>query len=69
MPTVDQPTKAPTRKVLSGGLWGALAVLVLGVGAALGLDVPGVDEGSLPTGEALTLLVTGAAAWFTRERA
>lgn len=64
---VNQPTKAPTRKVAASGLWGALVVVALLLLHAAGVEVPGVDPAELPAGEVLTLLVTVAAGYISRD--
>ena len=62
MPTIDQPTPAPTRKVAAGGGTGAATLVLLWVASLLGVEMPE------PVAGAIVLLASGLAAYFTRER-
>lgn len=66
---VDQPTKAPTRKVKGAATWGLAGVLAIGVLDGLGIAIPGCDASALPITEALTGLVAVVGGYLTRDRA
>ena len=64
----DQPDRQPTRKVTGSAAAGFAVVILLSVGHAVGLEVPGVDLEGLPVSEAFTGLVMFATAYLTKER-
>jgi hypothetical protein len=63
MTLVDQPSAAPTQKVVAGGAAGAAAVLVVFIAGQFGVDVPP------EVAAALTVLLAAVAAWLKREKA
>ena len=65
---VDQPSKAPSRKVKAAGLGGLLAAVPVSLIAALDTVTVSEQAASLITG-ALTLAGAVAAAYFARDKA
>jgi uncharacterized MnhB-related membrane protein len=69
---IDQPTRAPTRKVTAGALGSGvvgipLAALIVGSLSAAGVALPAGTEAAL--GALLSSMLGFVAAYFTREHA
>jgi tetrahydromethanopterin S-methyltransferase subunit D len=61
-PLVDQPTKAPTRKLVAAGTTGVGVILVVWVAGLLGVDLTPEVAGSL-------VLAAGLAAGYVKRNA
>ena len=68
-PLVDQPTQAPTRKVVVGGIAGAVAFVVMVLWNKAFPDTPLAAEYATEIAGAVVLLVTLVTQYFTRNRA
>lgn len=68
-PLVDQPSSMPTRKLVVGGMVGALAFLVMAIWNRLFPDLPLPAEYATEIAGGVILLATLVSQYFTRNRA
>jgi len=48
------------RKVIQGGLWGAVTIIIVWIASLVGLDVP------TTVAQAFTVVLSSGAAWYTK---
>ena len=63
---VEQPTKAPVRKVTWGGAVAGLFVVLATILHAVGIDVGGIDTGPAALGSAIASVMGFVTAYMTK---